>query len=65
MQKTCIAKEAIEGKLAFEKFCRQQGGKVRGYHAGNGVFKASKWVSDQVEASRSYLRRYKRPPYQW
>ena len=46
LQKTCTAKETLEGKHAFEEYCRQQGVKVRGYHADNGVFKASEWVSD-------------------
>ena len=46
LQKSPSIKETLQGKHAFEEFCRQQGITVRGYHADNGVFKASEWIKD-------------------
>ena len=46
LQKNPSIKETLQGKHAFEEFCRQQGITVRGYHADNGVFKASEWIKD-------------------
>ena len=41
-----LRKQLNVNKHTFEEVCRQQGIKVRGYHADNGIFKASKWVND-------------------
>ena len=46
LQKTASADETIEGKRAFEAYCKQHGVTVRQYHADNGVFRANKWVDD-------------------
>lgn len=58
LQKTYTAKETVESKLAFEEFCRQQGVKVKNYHADNGMSKASEWVSDfRLKNQGLYFRR--------
>jgi len=42
MQKTQYITETIEGKHAFEAYCKHH----RVYHADNGTFKAKDWVND-------------------
>ena len=44
LQKTASADETIEGKKAFEAYCKQHGVEVKHYHADNGIFRANKWV---------------------
>ncbi|CAJ1959006.1 unnamed protein product [Cylindrotheca closterium] len=46
LQKTATADETIEGKKAFEAYCKQHGVRVQHYHADNGIFRAHKWVDE-------------------
>jgi phage tail protein X len=44
LQKTATANKTLEGKTAFKNYARNQGVKVKAYHANNGIFKVNKWV---------------------
>ena len=44
LQKGTTAKETLEGKEAFERWCATYGVTVRAYHADNGTFRAHDWV---------------------
>ena len=48
MQKTTIAYETIEGKISFERMCKQYGFQIEAYHADNGIFRENKWTSEYV-----------------
>ena len=45
LQRTASAEETIESKTAFERLARTHGVVIHGYHADNGIFKASAWVN--------------------
>ena len=46
LQKTSSVEETLEGKKAFEAYCKEQSIQVQAYHADNGIFKAKGWVQD-------------------
>jgi hypothetical protein len=44
LQKTALADETLESKVAFERFALNRGVIIMNYHADNGIFKANAWV---------------------
>ena len=53
LQKTATAEETLEGKTAFEQYAKERGVTVQAYHAGNGIFKAYKWLTACKEKGQS------------
>jgi len=67
LQKTANAEETVEGKLAFERYCRERGVNIRHYHADNGIFRAEKWLKACVNANQgpSFAAVGAHSPFQW
>ena len=45
LQKKASAEETIKGKMAFELWARENGVKIKAYHADNGIFRAKAWIN--------------------
>ena len=44
LQKSTLAPDIIEGKIAFEQYVNNHGIQIKGYCANNGIFKDNTWV---------------------